>query len=253
MLFKSTLRLMLVETDKKQLLLPVVSNSYKKTLWLLLHREPSAKVVGIIEGPVDDMSFLQVGEVDIPNIHASVMRATNVLYTAIGREVEVPATLDIDYSLYNLWDINDIKRFVIKYSAVFTPDELLVILGVGHVKLFKAIGELVISKTITYVPENGPNKWSFYDYYWLHEKYKLVDVKELDIRPYINRSSLQIKFRAHSVGFTKRQQEKKKAVATGDVALIKNIDNTSIVLNEVERDYMLTQIEDIVSTIVGQG
>ena len=241
MLFKSTLKLLLVETPTKQLLVPIVSNSYKKTLWLLHHRDPEVKAVGVIEGRIEDMSFLQVGEVDIAKVHRQVMIATNVLYISIGKHVETPGIFVLDYSL-------PIEDFILRYGSMYTPDELLVLLGVGHNKLFRTIGELVVAGKLLYVPENGPNKWSFYDYYWLHEKYKLDKIKSLDIKPYINRSNLQIKFRAHAVGFTKKANTK-KLVTQEDVTInmpTHNIQN-KVTLTAVERDYMLSQISDTVN------
>jgi hypothetical protein len=248
MLFKSTMRILLVETNgSRQLALPIVSNSYKKTLWLLRHREPTAVAVGVVEGPINEMSFLRIGEIDIPTVHSQVLRATNLIYTAIGRHLEVPGVFTLDYSL-------PLDVFIKKYHTIYTPDELLVILGIGHNKLFRTIGNMVASGSIEYTPENGPNKWSFYDYYWLNERYKLHNIKELDIRPFINRSSSQIKFRAHAVGFSKKQHIGKKLVAKNDVELKAHTDITSmkneIVLTEVERDYMLSQISDIVASVI---
>jgi len=247
MLYKSTLRLLLVETDTKQLLVPIVDTSYKKTMWLLHHREPSAHAIGIIEGPINEMTFLQVGEVDIPTVHSKVMRATNVLYISLGGALDIPGVFVLDYSM-------ELEDFIKTYSNVFTPDELLVVLGIGHNKLFRTVGKLVASGEITYVPQNGPNKWSFYDYYWLTEKYKLTKVAELDIRPFINRSGLQIKFRAHAVGLSKKQHANKKLVAQDAVTINKghdiSDDKNSMVLSAVERDYMLSQINDVVASCV---
>lgn len=245
MLFKSTLKLLLVETPSKELLVPIVTNSYKKTLWLLKHREPEAHAVGIIEGPRDDLSFLQVGEVNIPTIHNNLIRATNAIYTAIGRQPELPDTFNLDYTLA-------LEPFIKKYTKQFTPDELLILLGIGHNLLFKTIGSLVVAGDISYTPENGPGKWSFYDYYWLNEKYKLTDVKSLDIRPYINRPALQIKFRAHAVGFSQRNNKASKALNRTSITLtdVDNIGSSDIELSTVERDYMISQITDIVNNII---
>jgi len=248
MLFKSTMKLLLVETDDKQLLVPIVANSYKKTLWLLHHREPSAVAVGVIEGPADELSFLQIGLVDVPTIHSQILRATNILYIAIGRNIELPGVFTLDYSL-------PLEEFILTYKTLYTPDEFLVILGIGHNKLFKCIGDLVATGKLEYIPENGPNKWSYYDYYWLNEKYKVArrDNIDLDIRPYVNRPGAQIRFRAHAVGFSRKEYANKKQVHKNDVVIIDMPEYSvqdEITLTSVERDYMLSQIEDIVTSCI---
>ena len=243
MLYKSTLRLLLVETDTKELLVPIVTNSYKKTLWLLQHREPTARAVGIVEGPFSDINFMHVGEVDISTLHNQILRTTNALYTSIGKQPTVLETFSLNYSL-------PLEDFIIKYYKVFTPDELLIILGIGHNRLFKTIAQLVVNDTITYIPANGQGKWSYYDYYWLNEKYKGGDARALNIKPFINRSNLQIKQRAHAVGFSNKV--KKKIVSGIEVSL--RFPSTSqkqkVELTAVQRDYMISQITDIINAIL---
>ncbi len=165
MLYKSTLKLLLVSLNNKSLLLPVVSNSYKKTLWLLLHREPEALAIGILEGSYDNLKDLNIGEVDINTIHSIILKLTNVTYTSIGKQPQLSDRFTLDYSL-------PIKEFIIKYTKLFTPDEFLIILGIRHSKLFKLIANLTLANDIKYSPENGVGKWSYYDYYWLHERYR---------------------------------------------------------------------------------
>jgi len=241
MLYKSTLKFLLVEVGVKELLLPVVSNSYKKTLWLLRHRLPEANVIGVVEGPQADLSFMQVGEIDIPTLHNQILRTTNAIYTSIGKQPILPEVFTLDYTL----NLND---FIIKYTKLFTPDELLIVLGIGHNKLFRLIAKLVVSKDITYVPVNGPGKWSYYDYYWLYEKYKSGSPRDLDIKPFVNRPNLQIKLRAHSVGFALKT--KKKNVSNINVTINTEVVCTEIILSDVQRDYMITQISSVVSAIL---
>jgi len=241
MLFKTTLKLLLVETKDKELLIPIVTNSYKKTLWLLLHREPTAKAIGIVEGAFNEINFMHVGVVDIPTLHSQILRTTNAIYTAIGKQPTLPDCFSLDYTL-------PLQSFIIKYSKQFTPDELLVILGVGHNKLFRTIARLVVEKVITYVPSNGPGKWSYYDYYWLNEKYKGGNPRRLDIKPFINRPNSQIKLRAHSVGFTITPT--KKIVSNIAVTLNEDKQEHTLILSAVQRDYMISQISDIVTNII---
>ena len=258
MLFKTTLRLLLVNTDTKSILLPIVSNNYKNTLWLLKHRKPSAVAIGIVEGPHDDLSSLKIGEVDIAKLHQIIIRTTNAYYTSIGKQPHLPNTFELDYSL-------DTEVFIIKYAKLFTPDEFMVILGTKHSKIFKIIGHLVLNKKFIYVPNNGPGKWSYYDYFWLHERYRTD--KLLDIKDIINRPVHQIKTRAMSIGITRRAE--KRIVSNVLIEIQPATDTTakcicgrkvivdnqcgicaSISLSAVERDYMESQISGIVTNIL---
>ena len=259
MLFKTTLKLLLVNTKTKSLLLPIVSNSYKKTLWLLRHREDNVEAIGIIEGPYDELNGLKIGDVDVSKLHQVVMRTTNALYTSIGKQPQLPEVFDLDYSL-------PIEAFILKYTKLFTPDELMVILGTKHSKIFKIIGNLVKEGKITYIPDNGPGKWSYYDYFWLHERYK--HPKLLDIKHIINRSRHQIKTRALNIGITRKVS--KRIVNNIPITLIENATTTkclcgkpstigdqckacaSVHLTDVERDYMISQISSVVSNIISQ-
>ena len=244
MLYKSTLKLLVVETETKELLVPIVTNSYRKTLWLLRHREPTVRVVGIIEGPASDIGFMQVGEIDISTLLNQVIRTTNAIYTSIGTQPELPNCFELDYT-------KDLTEFIISYSNIFTPDELLIVLGIGHNKLFKLIGNLVEADKLNYTPLNGPGKWSYYDYFWLNEKYKGGNPRLLDIKPFINRTNLQIKLRAYSVGFNVKV--KKKAVSSVNVTLQDIEECDKVKLSAVERDYIISQIIDIVSNIVNHN
>ena len=230
-----------METETKELLVPIVTNSYKKTLWLLKHKEPTAIAVGVIEGPASDLNFIQVGDICIRDLHNKVIRTTNAIYTSIGKQPVLPDCFTLDYSL-------PLEAFITKYTKMYTPDELLIVLGIGHNRLFRTVASLVVSGAITYVPENGPGKWSYYDYYWLNEKYKGGTPRNLDIKPYINRPNLQIKLRAHSVGFTTKVT--KKIVSNINVTLNKDMEDTSVTLSAVQRDYMISQIVDIVTSII---
>lgn len=244
MLYKSTLKLLLVEVGNKELLIPIVTNSYKKTLWLLKHRAPEAKAIGIVEGPFHDINFMHVGEIDIPILHSQILRTTNAIYTSIGKQPTLPDNFDLDFNL-------ELHDFIIKYTKIFTPDEFLVVLGIGHNKLFRTIARLIVNKDINYYPESGPGKWSFYDYYWLNEKYKGGDAKSLDIKPFINRPNLQIKIRAHSVGFSTKIT--KKVVSNIDVTISPpSILVENIILSDVERDYMISQISHILGSILNK-
>lgn len=245
MLYKSTLKLLLVELKDRELLIPIVTNSYKKTLWLLKHRAPEAIAIGVVEGPYHDINFMHIGEISIPTLHSQILRTTNAIYTAIGKQPILPDTFDLDFTL-------ELPTFIMQYSNMFTPDELLVVLGISHHKLFKTVGHLVVDKQVVYIPENGPGKWSFYDYYWLTEKYKGNNAKDLDIKPYINRPNLQIKMRAHSVGFSTKVT--KKVVSSIDVTLNEEVPSykEDIILSDVQRDYMISQISDIIGTILNK-
>jgi len=263
MLFKTTLKLLLVNTDTKSLLLPIVSNSYKKTLWLLLHREPTAIAVGVIEGPYSDLSYLNIGEVDIPNLHQLIMRTTNALYTSIGKQPTLPNTFTLDYTL-------DMDNFIMKYSNMFTPDELMVTLGTSHNILFKRVGALVRDNKIAYEPDNGPGNWGYYDYFWLHERYKhkvLLDIKDI-----IKRSRHQIKFRAYAIGLARKH--KKKIVNNIDIDMADPLKQpkaskvtscicgrpivadgqckacSKVILSSVTRDYMISQIITPITNIL---
>ena len=245
MLFKSTLRLLIVETDTKELLVPVVANSYKKTLWLLHHREPTARAIGVVEGPFSDISFMHVGEINIPTLHNQITRTTNALYTSIGKQPITVDTFDLDFTL-------SLDAFIIKYSKLFTPDEFLIVLGIGHNKLFRNIARLVVNKDITYSPGNGQGKWSYYDYYWLNEKYKASDAKNLDIKPFLNRTNLQIRQRAFAVGFTTKITKRIISGVGISIATPTTKETKPVVLSDVQRDYMLTQITDIVNNILNK-
>ena len=244
MLYKSTLKLLVVETETKELLVPIVTNSYKKTLWLLKHREPSAKAIGIIEGAFHDINYMHVGEINIPTLHSQVIRTTNAIYTAIGNQPTLPNCFILDYNL-------TLDEFIMAYTNIYTPDELLVILGIGHNKLFRTIGRMVAANEITYVPENGPGKWSYYDYYWLNEKYKGGAPRALDIKPFINRPNPQIKLRAHLVGFTTKVP--KKNISNINVTINTEVVKDTVTLSEVQRDYMISQISDIIFNIINKG
>ena len=244
MLYKTTLKLLVVETSTKELLLPIVSNSYKKTLWLLKHREPTAKAIGIVEGSFHDINYMRVGEIDIPTLHNQIIRTTNAIYTAIGNQPILPDCFDLEYAL-------KLEDFIKAYTNIYTPDELLVVLGIGHNRLFKTIGRLVAASEITYIPENGPGKWSYYDYYWLNEKYKTGEPRALDIKPFINRPNPQIKLRAHLVGFTVKVP--KKNVSNIKVTINEDIIKDTVTLSEVQRDYMVSQISDIIFNVINKG
>ena len=245
MLFKSTLKLLIVATPEKELLVPIVSNSYKKTLWLIKHRAPEAEAIGVIEGPYYDISFMQVGEINIQALLNQVIRTTNALYTSIGKQPQLPDRHPLDYSLAT-------ESFVKKYSNIFSPDEMMIVLGISHIKLFKLIGRMVKNKAITYTPETGPGSWSFYDYFWLNEKYKGKDVKTLDIRDIINRTALQIRYRAHAVGFSVKRT--KRIVSNINIELQDHCKSTEgdteVTLTDVQRDYMISQIQDVVNRII---
>ncbi len=241
MLYKTTLKFLVVEIGKQGLTIPVVSNSYKKTLWLLLHREPTTLVVGVVEGAFTEISFIHSGIVDIPTLHSQILRTTNAIYTAIGKQPVLPNRFSLDYTL-------PLQAFIIKYSKQFTPDELLVVLGIGHNKLFRTVARLVVEKEIIYIPNNGPGMWSYYDYYWLNEKYKSGAPRRLDIKPFINRSNSQIKLRAHSVGFTITPT--KKIVSSIAITLNEDKQEHTLILSTVQRDYMISQISDIVTNII---
>jgi len=251
MLFKTTLRYLLVTTSTNELLVPIVANSYKRTLWLLKHRHPEAKAIGVIEGAFADLSFLQVGAVAITNIHTKILKAPNVTYTAIGKQTTLPEV--IPTTLPNTRE--ELINYLHKYDKVFTPDDFLIILGISHSTLFKIIGNMVVNGTFTYKPESGPGKWSYYDYYWLAEVYSRPEVKIADAKKHLNRNSSQIKIRAHSVGFSKK---KAKPVNVTNKPIMFTPSNSGISeertqLTEVKRDYIISQIQNVVDSILQKG
>ncbi len=148
---------------------------------------------------------------------------------------------------------------------MFTPDELMVVLGIKHSTLFNIIGKLVQANTITYSPTNGPGKWSYYDYYWLHESYK--HTKLLNIKPVINRTASQIKSRASAIGLAKKDTRRFITNISINMTDAPSNDNvclcgrglkegnqckacSAVVLTEVERDYMISQINNSVTNIL---
>jgi len=246
MLYKTTLKLLVVSTPSENLLVPIVHNSYKQTLWLLKHREPDAEALGTIEGAFEDINF-NIGPVNLKSMYNQIL-TDSISYTTIGKQPDLPDTYNITKDL-----TMPLEEFILKYNKIFTPDGMLVVLGISHTKLFKLIGELVLNKKIKYKAESGPNKWSFYDYFWLHEKYSVSDPSSFDIRPIINRNSSQIKFRAHSIKLSKKDNSKKivklENIKLGTVST----SHSNIELSDVDRDYMITQIHDTVALIASRN